>query len=310
MVNMFGITETTVHVTAETVTRRHALANSKVVGRPIAGWQVFVMDAYKHLLPIGIPGEIYVGGQGVADRYLNRADLTSQRFVPNPYADDRLYRSGDRGRMLKDGRLEHLGRLDNQVKIRGYRIELEEIRTVLLENPVVTAASLVVSNETEGGNYSARIDAYVVLNEGDVASVRRHASRLLPEYMVPTTFTVLDELPLTINGKLDTSRLPKPSASVNYSTQSSNERVQDLPLSSEEKSFSNTVRCIWSEVLGCEVNLDDNFFDLGGNSLLAIRVATSMRNHGLQPVPVRELYMLQTLRRVIGFLESKSNVPQ
>ena len=214
VVNMFGITETTVHVTAETLTRRHALERSRSVGLPLPGWHVQVMDSRQRMVPPGVAGEIYVGGAGVALGYLGRPGLTSQRFVPDPRTGQRMYRTGDKGRMRPDGRLEHLGRLDSQVKVRGFRIELDEIRTVLLESPGVTAAAAVVNNADTDDPASARIDAYVVLADGagPVADVRRRARSILPDYMLPATITPLEALPLTTNGKLDVSKLPAPEA--------------------------------------------------------------------------------------------------
>ena len=209
---MFGITETTVHVTAETMTRRHALERSRSVGRPLPGWHVYVMDSEQRVVPPGVVGEIYVAGAGVSLGYLNRRELTSQRFMPDPFTGQPMYRSGDKGRMRPDGKLEHLGRLDSQVKVRGFRIELGEIRTVLLESRGVMAAAVVVNAADPADPATARIDAYVVLTDeaGSAADVRRRAEHILPDYMMPTTITPLQALPLTTNGKLDIARLPAP----------------------------------------------------------------------------------------------------
>ncbi|MQB34200.1 amino acid adenylation domain-containing protein [Rhizobium rhizogenes] len=312
IVNMFGITETTVHVTAETVRRTHALTNSRIVGCPIAGWHVYVMDAHQNLLPVGVPGEIYVGGAGVANGYLNRHDLSREKFVANPFEEGRLYRSGDRGRLLPDGRLEHLGRLDNQVKIRGFRIEIDEIRTVLLECSRVSAAVVVFRQAAAGDSTSARLDAYVVIKSGSVADVRHHASRLLPEYMMPTTITALDKIPLTINGKIDVTTLPTPTSDIANSGNLANVKTNSLSqtnnIRSDDSSIEYKLRSIWSSVLGCDVNIDDNFFALGGNSLYAIRIGAMMRDFGLPRVPVRELYARQTLRGVLIYLDANSTM--
>jgi amino acid adenylation domain-containing protein len=298
LVNMFGITETTVHVTAQTVTRREALANSRSVGYPLPGWHVYVMDEGGRLLPSGVAGEIYVGGAGVAHQYLNRPELTAERFLPDPHAGGRMYRSGDRGRLLPNGRLEHLGRLDNQVKLRGHRIELNEIRKRLLDDPTVAAAAVVLAHAVPRDPASARLDAYVVLSgEGNPADVRRRAARFLPDYMVPTTVTALAALPLTPNGKLDVARLPVPSRAAESPTR---EGADGSP--GADASVEDTVRNVWESVFGVRVGLDDDFFTLGGNSLLAVRLVAAMRERGLPTFVLRDLYLNPTVGEQAGFL--------
>ncbi|MFF3852260.1 non-ribosomal peptide synthetase [Micromonospora sp. NPDC002575] len=304
VVNMFGITETTVHVTAQTLDRGLALAGSRSVGRALPGWRVYVLDPDGRLLPPGAAGEIHVGGAGVADGYLRRPELTAQRFRPDPWAGGRMYRSGDRGRLLPDGRLEHLGRLDNQVKVRGYRIELDEIRQVLLDDPAVLAVAVVVQTGAESAD--TRLHAYVVLADADAATeadtagapaagasaaagalaeVRRRAARMLPDYMVPATVTALPALPLTGNGKLDTARLPAPA-----------EPPAPAPAPAADAALDERIRAVWQRVLGAEVGPEDNFFDLGGNSLLALRLLNELRDQGLADLTPRHLYMHQTVR--------------
>lgn len=293
LVNMYGITETTVHATATTVTRRQALDGSRSVGRPLPGWSVRVLDAYGRPVPPGAPGEIHVGGAGVALGYLNRPSLTAERFVPDPLdpAGRRLYRSGDLGRLLADGTLEHLGRMDDQVKVRGFRIEPGEIRHVLLEDPAVSAAAVTVTGGEEGDAAAVRIDAYVVPAPGageDPGPVRERAARLLPAHMVPATVTVLAALPLTANGKLDQARLPAPAAH-RVPAAASHE-------ASRESGPTAALAAVWQEVLGVEqVGRDDNFWDLGGNSLYAIRIGTLARERGLPGVRLRQLYLTPTL---------------
>jgi amino acid adenylation domain-containing protein len=294
LVNMFGITETTVHVTLETITREHALSASRSVGHAMPGWYYYVMDEEGRPLPPGIAGEIYVGGAGVAQYYLNRPELTAQRFVPDPYTGERIYRSGDKGRLRPDGRLEHLGRLDTQVKIRGFRIELDEIRSMLLEAPGVHTAAVVVHQDDPRDTASARLCAYVVLKGGNISEVRGYIARMLPEYMVPASLIEMPALPLTQNGKLDAKRLPAPSRN--------GHRHNDSPpanaVAEKNDELAASMLQIWETVLGVPVGLDDNFFDLGGNSLYAMRIATAMRNQGLPALPVRELYVQQTIRRL------------
>ncbi|WP_245572372.1 non-ribosomal peptide synthetase [Actinokineospora enzanensis] len=278
MVNMFGITETTVHVTALTVDRGDALRRSRSVGRALPGWQVYVLDADGDLAPTGVPGEIHVAGVGVALGYLNRPGLTADRFRPDPFRGGRMYRSGDKGRMLPDGTLEHLGRLDSQVKIRGFRIEPDEIREVLREEPGVRAAAVVVRRADPDDAATARIDAYVVLDTATVADVRHRATRVLPEYMRPATITAVAAFPLTLNGKLDVDRLAAPAV----------EPVR--------QDGACGLLDIWRDVLGVPVAEDDDFFELGGNSLLAVRLAARMRERGWPRFDLRELYRRPTAR--------------
>ena len=293
VVNMYGITETTVHVTAETLTRRHGLERSRSVGRPLPGWHVFVTDAKQRIVPLGVGGEICVAGAGVSLGYLNRPELTSQRFVTDPCTTgQRMYRSGDKGRMRPDGRLEHLGRLDSQVKVRGFRIELDEIRTVLLESPGVTAAAAVFIDADADHPASARIDAYVVLADGigSVADVRRRAICILPDYMLPATITPLEALPLTTNGKLDVGKLPAPAVANDART------IADSPRAVGD--FSHDLLATWTSTFGKGVSLDDDFFELGGNSLYAVQLAATMREQGWPQIPIREIYRNPTVRRL------------
>lgn len=297
MVNMFGITETTVHVTAQTITRREALKATRSVGRPVDGWHVYIMDEAGQLLPPGISGEICVAGAGVALEYLNQPQLTAERFISGPGDTGRLYRSGDKGRLRPDGRLEHLGRLDSQVKLRGFRIELDEIRSVLLQVNAVVAAAVVLNQGKAGDAASARLDAYLVLNGGSVQDVRQHAGKFLPDYMLPSTFTVLDVLPLTANGKLDVRALPAPTLQV-QAPQSVKKAVAD------GDAVTQGLVAIWEAVLGVPVGLDDNFFELGGNSLYAVRIDAMLREQHLPSIPMREIYIQQTVRNLVGFLHA------
>ncbi|PHN53867.1 MULTISPECIES: amino acid adenylation domain-containing protein [Pseudomonas] len=297
MVNMYGITEATVHVTSQTITRREALKTTRSVGRPVDGWHVYIMDEAGQLLPPGISGEICVAGAGVALEYLNQPQLTAERFISKPGDTGRLYRSGDKGRLRPDGRLEHLGRLDSQVKLRGFRIELDEIRSVLLQANAVVAAAVVLNQSKAGDAASARLDAYLVLNGGSVQDVRQHAGKYLPDYMLPSTFTVLDVLPLTVNGKLDVRALPAPTVQV-QAPQSVKKTVAD------GDAVIQGLVAIWETVLGVPVGLDDNFFELGGNSLYAVRIDAMLREQHLPSIPMREIYIQQTVRNLVGFLHA------
>ncbi|RFU38530.1 peptide synthetase, partial [Actinomadura logoneensis] len=262
-------------------------------------------------LPPGAAGEIWVGGAGVADGYLGRPELTAERFVRDEATGARLYRSGDRGRLRPDGRLDHLGRLDDQIKVRGHRVEPGEIRAVLASDPRVTAAAVVLRaggpDDPEGG----RIDGYVVLaseaGEGgdprDTSADQRHTSavlrrvladarRLLPDYMTPASLTAVPEIPLTTNGKPDLAKLPKPAAHA--------PEPESAPAPSE--GLEAQVLDIWSRCLHAPVTLDDNFFELGGSSLLVLRVLTELEERGLPVITPREFYAHSTARRFIDLV--------
>ncbi|WP_327231776.1 non-ribosomal peptide synthetase [Streptomyces murinus] len=285
LVNMYGITETTVHVTAQEITGELVATASRSVGPALPGWSVRVVDARQRPLPPGASGEIAVGGAGVALGYVDRAELTARRFVADPVSGERIYLSGDRGRMLPDGALEHLGRLDQQVKLRGYRVELGEIRAVLLARPEVLAAAVVVGRPVPEDRAFDRLDAYVVpapdAGPWDAEEVRRGLAATLPDYMVPATLTPLPAMPLTANGKLDVAALPAPRPG---RTETPADDTQALVLT------------CWDRATGRTAGLDDNFFDLGGNSLLATRLITTLRASGLPSARLADLYHHQTPR--------------
>ncbi|OLZ50121.1 hypothetical protein BS329_20515 [Amycolatopsis coloradensis] len=290
VVNMYGITETTVHCTWTTVTRRAALAGSKSVGVAIPGWSLRVVDPKGRRVPPGVAGEIVVGGAGVADGYLGRPELTAERFPSGPDGA-RLYRSGDRGRLLANGELEHLGRLDDQVKVRGHRIELGEIKAALLADPAVLAATVLVNRRGDAGD--VHLDAYVVGPEAEPTALRDRLTSSLPAYMLPSTITPVPELPLTGNGKLDTTRLPAPIRPVRRAVE-------------HEAGETGRLGQIWAQVLGGPVGLDDNLFLVGGNSLLAARIAAEIRRESLGDVSVQQVYRHPTIRALAGMLGTKS----
>ncbi|MFJ4283641.1 amino acid adenylation domain-containing protein [Streptomyces massasporeus] len=298
LVNMFGITETTVHVTAHTVTPEDVVAAGRKVGRALPGWTLSVRDPRGRVLPVGAAGEICVGGAGVADRYLGRPELTAERFVNDPHGGGRIYRSGDRGRLRPDGGLDHLGRLDSQVKVRGHRIELDEIRNVLLSHPEVTGAATVLGHDVPGDAATARIDAYVTLRSPvTTADVLAHARGILPAYMLPASVTELDAIPLTLNGKVDASALPAPGAAAPSPAPSAAPREDDDPLATQ-------ILKLWGHALNADVTPQDNFFELGGNSLLVIRVLREMREQGLPKVTTQDFYRNSTAGRFIALVRT------
>jgi nonribosomal peptide synthetase DhbF len=289
LVNMYGITETTVHVTWLALNRELAqTARGSLIGRNIPDLRVYVLDENRQPVPIGVSGELFVAGEGVALGYLNRPTLTAAQFVPDPFSGDpdaRMYRSGDLARWRSDGNLEYLGRIDNQVKIRGFRIELGEIEAALTALPSVAQAAVVCRGD---GPLGKQLAAYVVPAGGelvDVARLRNELTKRLPEYMVPATCTILGRLPLTSNGKLDHKALPAPDQSHRAGTYVG---PRDLV---EEK-----LTTIWAEVLKRDrVGIHDNFFELGGHSLLAVVLLAQMRTVVNADWTLRDLFLAPTI---------------
>jgi amino acid adenylation domain-containing protein len=305
LVNMFGITETTVHVTAHTVTPKDVASGSRSVGKPLPGWHLSVRDTHGRILPPGAAGELYVGGAGVADRYLGKPDLTAERFVHDPLTGELIYRSGDQGRMRPDGSFDHLGRLDNQVKVRGYRIELDEIRAALIDSGGVSAAAVVVRQDDPANPATRRLDGYVAAADDtlDLDAVQARLRAVLPDYMVPSTLTRLTEIPLTINGKLDKTRLPDPRAAApRFPAVSAEVAPQTSRVAAPADPAAKVVR-IWSALLKTEVGLDDNFFKLGGNSLMVVQVIAALHAEGLPKVSPRQFYTNSTARQFISLVQ-------
>ncbi|MFC7519065.1 amino acid adenylation domain-containing protein, partial [Herbaspirillum sp. GCM10030257] len=300
LVNMYGITETTVHVTYRALTAADAeTAGPSPIGQRIADLRIYLLDGYGQPVPQGAAGELYVGGAGVARGYLNRDGLTAERFLADPFSDEpraRMYKTGDLGRHLKDGSIQFLGRNDDQVKLRGFRIELGEIEARLLEQEGIREA-VVIAREDQPGD--KRLVAYYTEDEPgtvEVDGMRTHLSATLPEYMVPAAYVALDALPLTPNGKLDRQALPAPDGDA-YASE-----VYEAPQGEAE----TTLAAIWAEVLGVErVGRNDNFFRLGGHSLLAITLIERMRRAGLH-ADVRSLFTHPVLAELASEAGSSS----
>ncbi|MEU3916694.1 amino acid adenylation domain-containing protein [Streptomyces sp. NPDC029004] len=285
LVNMYGITETTVHVTVRPLALADISGSFSPIGRPISDLRVHVLDADMNEVPDGTEGEMYVGGPGVARGYLNRPELTEQRFVPDPFGvpGERLYRSGDLAVRRKDGELEYRGRIDHQVKLNGFRIELGEIERALLDLPGVRAAVCILREDTPG---LPRLVGYVVPVPGhgalQPASLRNALSVRLPAHMLPAAVVLLAELPLTGNGKLDRDRLPAPET---------RRPVAERQTTGPRTPAEHTLIAVWRQVLDVpELGVDDNFFALGGDSLRAVRVAALAREADL-PVSVEQIFL-------------------
>lgn len=284
--NVYGPTESTVDTT---YARLRGDSNPPHIGRPMQNRQVYILDEHRQIVPIGVPGEIYIGGEGIARGYANRPELTQQRFLPNPFRAElsTLYRSGDLARWREDGTIEYLGRNDDQVKLRGYRIELEEIAAQLETHPQIQAAAVIVRNDHRG---EQRLVTYFVGHEisPGVEELQRHLRAALPEYMVPSAFVQLASLPATANGKLDKRALPAPDASA-YLT-----RRYEAPRGETEE----LIAAIWQELLGLDrVGRDDNFFELGGHSLLATQVIARVEDHLCTALSIRLLFEFPTLQQ-------------
>ncbi|WP_221362111.1 non-ribosomal peptide synthetase, partial [Streptomyces beigongshangae] len=289
LVNMYGITETTVHVTHHELGARDLAGAGSPVGVPLDDLSIRILDQHGNPAPIGVPGEIHVAGRGIARGYLGRPALTAERFVPDAFGapGDRLYRSGDVARRLADGSLEFLGRNDEQVKIRGFRIELGEINVALVAQDGVLDAVVLVRETAPGDK---ELVAYVVPS-GDTApdtgDLRTALAVDLPDYMVPATFVVLERLPLTVNGKLDTKALPVPGPG--------SVRAAGKIYAAPRTPLEIRVAAIWRDVLGVDpIGIHDSFFDLGGHSLRAINLAGHLREAGLD-VSVRDIFERRTV---------------
>jgi amino acid adenylation domain-containing protein len=293
LLNVYGMSETWDATWYDA--RRFADQRSIPIGRPLSNTRVYVLEGGLSPVPIGVGGELYIGGVGLARGYVGRAGLTGERFVPSPYGDgERLYRTGDVVRWHADGNLEFLGRVDHQVKVRGYRIELGEIEARLVEHPAVGQA-VVVAREDEPGD--KRLVAYVVPSgEGvEAATLRAHLQRSLPEYMVPSAYVVLEALPLTPNGKVDRRALPAPEGDAVVRGEYVAPRTP-----SEE-----VLAAIWCEVLKLDrVGVDDNFFKLGGHSLLAMRVIARVREEFEVDLPLRSLFETPGVRELARRVEA------
>ncbi|SHJ70699.1 non-ribosomal peptide synthetase [Aquimarina spongiae] len=305
--NLYGPTEAAIDVTAINLTENTEFSNVVPIGKPVANTKIYIVDKYKNKLPIGIAGELLIGGIQVARGYLNRDELTKQKFIADPYEKEssyQLYKTGDLAKWLPDGNIEFLGRIDTQVKIRGYRIELGEIEATLEQITSVQQAAVI---KIEDKNGDAILGAYVVMNEKefDAKKILNTLKEQLPEYMIPSTIMRLEEIPLNHNGKLDRKRLPKPEYTSVLTTQYVAPRdAVEIRIAEIWKGFLNIDR----------IGVYDNFFELGGHSLLAVRVLSVMNKEFSVHISIQRFFELGNLSelgkyiRVISSLHKKDEV--
>ena len=283
--NVYGPTETTIWSSCERVRAGHPIT----IGRPLANTQFYVVDASSHPVPIGVPGELLIGGDGVARGYLNRSELTAEKFIADRFSGDassHLYKTGDLVRRLPNGCVEYLGRFDQQVKIRGFRIELGEIEATLAAHPAVRGAVALTREDDPGDR---RLAAYLTTKEGEPpkdSELRELLRAKLPQYMIPQAFVILDRFPMTPSGKVDRKALPRPQL------QSLDPDEFAAPRTETEKALAN----IWGEALGIErIGLRDNFFELGGHSLLAARVISKINTRFQTKLSVGTIFVARTI---------------
>ncbi len=316
LINMYGITETTVHVTYKEITAGEIEQNISNIGKPIPTLTTYVMDRKQRLLPIGAVGELYVGGDGVGRGYLNRPELTAEKFIPNPFYnyysrlqiadsilnDDsgvsfhtstRLYKSGDLVKLLPDGDLEYYGRIDHQVKIRGHRIELGEIEAALLKHGPVR--EVVVLAGADAGNNQYICAYYVAETTLKATELREYLAGKLPDYMIPAYFIQLDKIPMTVNNKVDRKALPAPQSGI-----SAGEEYEAPRNETETKLVS-----IWEEVLNAgRIGVRGNFFNLGGDSIKAIGLISKMNRELGTGIRIKDIYNCQTIKELAEYIET------
>lgn len=301
LINMYGITETTVHVTYRPVTAEDSLTETRsLIGTPIPDLRLYLLDSQLRPAPTGTVGEIYVGGAGVARGYLNRPQLTSERFLADPFAGQTgalMYKSGDLARALENGDIEYLGRGDMQVKIRGFRIELGEIEATLVEHPGVHQAVVAARNDGPGeaklvGYFVKKMDGTPTAND-----LREFLRARLPEHMVPYAYVPLDALPLTVNGKIDRAVLPAPEFAIPEEFEAASTQLE------------REIVDVWCQTLGTQrVGLGDNFFDLGGDSLLLADARAKLEKKLNIEIAITDMFEFPTVRSLARHLRKKSSV--
>ncbi|MFP4099132.1 amino acid adenylation domain-containing protein [Coleofasciculus sp.] len=305
--NLYGPTEATIWSTIYQVGAKKKVATTKdalsSIGRPIANTQIYILDKHLQPVPLGVAGELYIGGDGLARGYLNRPELTQEKFIPNPFDNslsERLYKTGDLARYLSDSKIEFLGRIDHQVKIRGFRIELGEIEAVLNTHPQIQQAVVIATEDTAGNK---GLVAYLVTRDESLTSkqLREFLFSKLPEYMVPSAFVTLDTLPLTPNGKVDRKALPAPDGDF------PREHEYVAPRNQSEERIAN----IFASVLSLQnVGIYDNFFEQGGHSLLATQLISRLRNVFQIELPLRKIFEYPTVAALAEAIQAMKQSQQ
>jgi microcystin synthetase protein McyA len=300
LINEYGPTETVVGCSVYEVPEGKAPSGPVPIGRPIANARLHVLDSHRLPTPVGTPGEVCIGGDGLARGYLGQPALTAEKFIPDPFGGEagaRLYRTGDLGGHLPDGNLEFFGRIDHQVKVRGYRVELGEIESALAQYPDLRGAAVLLREDTPGDR---RLVAYAAVGGGagmDAGVLRSFLAGRLPEYMIPSAFVFQESLPLTPNGKVDRRALPAPP------TQS---RDPERPYVAPRNDTERVLAAIWEQILGCErVSVHDNFFELGGDSIRGLMSVTKAKRAGLQ-LSSRQLFQYPTIAELAAVADGNS----
>ncbi|MEH2261606.1 non-ribosomal peptide synthetase [Nostoc sp.] len=304
LLHVYGPTENTTFTSWYLVQDVPESATTIPIGRPISNTQIYVLNSQLQLVGVGLPGEVYIGGDGLAREYLNRPELTLERFIPNPFSTDihsRLYKTGDKARYLSNGNIEYLGRIDNQVKIRGFRIELGEIEAVLSQHGDVQVCCAIAREDNRGDK---RLVAYLVAHQDCkpiISELRQYLKAKLPDYMVPYAFVILESLPLTPNGKVDHRALPTP----DLSSEQKDKYV--APRTHIEKMLAQ----IWAQVLKVEqVGIYDNFFELGGHSLLATQVLSGINSAFELDLSIQMMFESPTVAGIAAYIEVVDLVTQ
>jgi amino acid adenylation domain-containing protein len=299
LINMYGITETTVHVTYKRITEKEITNNSSNIGKPIPTLSCYILDQQQQLLPVGVAGELYVGGDGVCRGYLNRPELTAKKFIDNPFkSGERLYRSGDKAKLLENGEMEYGGRLDDQVKIRGYRIELGEIESAFRRINKIENVVIIAKADAKG---DTNLIAYLVSNEKlNTTELRQELATQLPSYMLPAFYIQLEHIPLTSNGKVNRKMLPDPEGlGIDTGT------AYVAPRNATE----GKLVAIWQEILGREqISVFDNFFEIGGHSLKATRLASQLFKQFQTKIELKELFRKPVLEEQARYIDQSKNI--
>lgn len=302
LINMYGITETTVHVTYKEITGSEIQKGTSNIGKPIPTLQTYILDADQNLLPLGVAGELCVGGLGLAKGYLNRSELTEQKFIINPFQNDqKLYRSGDLAKMLPGGEMEYLGRIDFQVKIRGFRIELGEIEAKLNTFPGIEDVLVIAGKDESEENFLCAY--YVAAQAAEVSALREHLGKDLPDYMIPSFFIHYHSFPLNQNGKVDRKALADPLAK----RAALKRENTALPENETQKKLAE----LWNEVLNISASgIDDNFFESGGHSLKANQLIGKIYRIFQAEIRLGEFFDAPTIRELAAIIDTKTKKVQ